>query len=155
MEEAVQPRKKSNIPLIVAAALVVACLCSCVTLVLTVGVGFYLLDVNSVSSPTFPAYDAPAVEAYDPNLPQGGYGDNALRKRVWDFILPMAEEDANCQSPLPAAAVIAVTVEPDSSGVWEEGWTLFCSNGPTPVFRIIFSPNPDGTINFSPGIISK
>ncbi len=72
----------------------------------------------------------PVDEEYDPTIPQGGRGDNALRKRVWDFILPMAETKAECESPLPAATVIITTVEPDNSGVWEEAWTLFCENGP-------------------------
>lgn len=163
-ESVVQPAKKSNIPLIVGAALVVACLCGCVTLTLTVGTGFFFL--NQASDPVQPIYVEPiqpvdpfeaieTPEPYDPNLPQGGYGDNKLRGKVWDFILPMAERDANCQNPTPLATWIEVTVEPDASGVWEEHWTLICENGPTPVFRIIFTPNPGGIINFSPGLFSK
>jgi len=97
----------------------------------------------------------PADEEYDPTLPQGGRGDNELRKRVWDFVTSLAEDDADCKKTLPAAAIIVVTEEPDSTGVWEEGWTLFCENGPTPVYRVIFTPNSNGTINFSPGLISK
>ncbi len=153
MEDAVvQPAKKSNIPIIVGAALVVACLCGCVTLALTVGTGFFFL--NQASEPVQPIY-VETDEPFDPNLPQGGYGDNQLRGQVWDFILPMAERDANCQNPTPIATFIEVSVEPDGSGVWEERWTLVCENGPMPVFRIIFTPNPGGIVNFSPGLISK
>jgi len=94
-------------------------------------------------------------EAFDPNIPQGGRGDNALRKRVWEFILPMAEEQAGCVSPLAIISVLTVTSEPDSAGVWEETWEVFCENGSNPVFRIIFTPNSDGTVNFSPGLINK
>ncbi len=107
----------------------------------------------------------PVDEEYDPAIPQGGRGDNELRKRVWDFVASLAEDDADCKNPLPAAAIIVVTEEPDSAGVWteepdsagvwEEGWTLFCENGSTPIYRVIFTPNSNGTINFSPGLISK
>ncbi|MFZ5881846.1 MAG: hypothetical protein ACOY0R_20960 [Chloroflexota bacterium] len=165
MEESMaQPARKSNIPLIVGAALVVACLCGCVTLTLTVGTGFFFL--NQASAPVQPIYVEPiqpvdpfeaigTPEIFDPNLPVGGYTDNKLRGKVWDFILPMAERDADCENPTPMATMIEVTVEPDASGVWEEHWTLVCGNGPMPVFRIIFTPNPGGIINFSPGLISK
>ncbi len=108
------------------------------------------VEPDSLYLPTMPV-----DEEYDPTLPQGGRGDNELRKRVWDFVTSLAEKNADCQNPLPAAAIIVVTEEPDSAGVWEEGWTLFCENGPAPVYRVIFTPNSNGTINFSPGLISK
>ncbi len=182
MESISQPQKKSNIPIIVVVSLLVACCCSTVILCLILGTGFFALSRAAVPDqfpidsfdpiPTETAEDeiepsttespantyiptAAVDEPFDPTLPQGGRGDNALRKRVWDFIVSLAEEDAGCISPLPAAAIIVVTEEPDSSGVWEEGWTLFCDNGPTPIYRIIFTSNPDGNINFSPGLISK
>ncbi|MCA2001375.1 MAG: hypothetical protein LDL51_05895 [Chloroflexi bacterium] len=108
------------------------------------------IEPDSLYLPT-----VPVGEEYDPTLPQGGRGDNELRKRVWDFVTSLAENDADCQNPLPAASIIVVTEEPDSAGVWEEGWTLFCENGPTPVYRVIFTPNSNGTINFSPGLVGK
>lgn len=153
-EPVVQSQKKSNVPLIVGAALVTACLCGCVVLVLVGGVGFFLLDSSSMGTPVQPMY-VEQDEPFDPNLPQGGYGDSKLRGKVWNFILPMAERDANCENPTPLATLIEVSTEPDASGVWEERWTLVCGNGPMPVFRIIFTPNPGGIINFSPGLISK
>ncbi|MDD2920699.1 MAG: hypothetical protein PHQ36_00290 [Anaerolineales bacterium] len=169
MESVSEPKKKTtNIPVIIAVAIIVACCCSAAVLCLITGVGMFSLDwVTSATPPSFD-YDFPteepgnpviptaeAEEPYDPNIPQGGRGNNELRKRVWDFVTSLAEDDADCKNPLPAATIIVVSKEPDGDGVWEEGWTLFCGNGPTPVYRIIFTPNPDGAINFSPGLISK
>jgi hypothetical protein len=182
MESTSQPQKKSNIPIIVVISLIVACCCGAVTLCLIVGTGIFALNRTTIpdpfpiesfdpipteaaedgfepfptESPEKPFIPTAAVdEPYDPALPQGGRGDNALRKRVWDFVVSLAEGDADCKSPLPAAAIIEVTEEPDNSGIWEEAWTLFCDNGSTPIYRIIFTSNPDGNINFSPGLISK
>jgi hypothetical protein len=177
-----EPQKMSGNLVLIIAVLVFVFICCCVV-ALCLGTGAFLfMRADDVSSPQpieqfeLPAFEEPAEqsepylpdepqnsflptvpvdEEYDPALPQGGRGDNALRKRVWDFVLRMAESKAACENPLPAATVIVVTVEPDASGVWEETWTLFCGNGPTPVFRVIFTPNENGTINFSPGLISQ
>ena len=182
MESVSQPKKAtSNIPIIVVVSIIVACCCSAITLCLCLGTGFFALSQTSTTNPppidleSFPTIipeepfeslptespsdlfiPTPATnEPFNPNLPQGGRGDNALRERVWDFVTSLAKDDADCNSPLPSATIIVETVKPDNSGVWEETWTLFCENGPTPVYRIIFTPNPDGNINFSPGLISK
>lgn len=163
MEPISNPQKKSNIPIIAAVSVVFACCCGTVILCLIAGAGFFALNRTSYSldshqtTPTesFDNMFPPTSEPFDPNIPQGGRGDNALRKRVWDFIVPMAEEQAGCVSPLAIISVLTVTSEPDSAGVWEETWEVFCENGSNPVFRIIFTPNSDGTINFSPGLINK
>jgi hypothetical protein len=163
----VQPGKKSNTLIIVIAAIVVLCCCGALVIGGVVALGTSLFSFSSWQSgaPELPIpgegwdeewdFEQPfEEEAYDPSIPQGGLGDNDLRRRVWDFITPMAASKAGCEDPIPAATVIVVT-EPLKDGVWTEGWTLFCSNGPTPVFRIIFTTQSSGAVNFSPGLISK
>lgn len=174
-------RVSRNIPIIIVAVLVVFLVCCIVALCLGMGAFVFTRAAQTSSSQPVELFELPAFEEpseqidpyfpdepepsflptvpveeeYDPTLPQGGRGDNALRKRVWDFVVRMAESKAACENPFPAATIIVVTVEPDASAVWEEAWTLFCENGPTPVFRIIFTPNENGTINFSLGLISQ
>jgi hypothetical protein len=181
MESMSQPQKKSNIPIIAVIVGITAGLCGAVILCSIAGMGFLYVNRMKTAHPTldssepiptdtlqspFESLPTEASESlfiptaavdkpFDSTLPQGGRGDNALRKRVWDFVVSLAEDDAGCKSPLPAAAIIVTTEEPDSSGVWEEAWALFCDNGSTPIYRIIFTPNSDGNINFSPGLISK
>lgn len=154
----VQPeKKKNNTLIIVIVALLVACCCGILIIVGVVALGRSLLDFSKmqpeIPSITVPEGSGPVEEPYDASIPQGGLGNNDLRLRVWNFITPMAKDDAGCENPVPAATVIAIT-EGLKDGVWTEDWTLFCENGTMSVYRIVFSTNSDGTINFSPAAIS-
>jgi hypothetical protein len=135
MEEAVQPQKKSQKPLIVA-ALIVAGLCGCVLLVLAVGTGFYFLNSSKTDDPVPPVYND--ADGYT------GNADELLRTDALNLIGIYEETKTGCADLSLVSGEMLVFPDPAGDGSWQETWQVdACGN--LRVYTVSFTPTSGGT----------
>jgi hypothetical protein len=75
----------------------------------------------------------------------GGYADPALQQNVWNTIVSF-QKTTGCDQITSLS--ITVQQEPDTQGVWIEGW-LVNQCGMAQTYRIRFAPDPSGGTVFA------
>lgn len=153
--------KKSNTALIIGIVVVVLLCCCC--LLLAVGAyvgrsqfngGFPGLNSLNSGSPSSSGSNASGGALVPgglgtttnlPGVPSGGKGDDAQRTTAWGFLVVAAATDG-CSTTGPKAdsTTINVSQQPDSSGAWQEEWTVTCDSGSTKTYVVAF---PSGDAN--------
>ncbi len=76
----------------------------------------------------------------------GGLGDNLLKTDVWNSIVQAYASQKSCQDV--TSTQIEVRQPPDSSGAWQEAWTVMAC-GQTNVLVIDFTPSADGGTDYT------
>ena len=148
--------KKSNTGLIIGIVVVVLLCCCC----LIVALGGYaytryqasVLQINNALStpgaiaPSVPGTSGLGTNTNIPGIPSGGKGDDAQRSGAWAFLLTAAAMDGcTTTGNIKADSTkIAVTQQPDSSGAWQEEWTVTCDSGSAKTYVVAF---PSGDAN--------
>lgn len=145
--------KKSNTGLIIGIVVVVLLCCCCLLL----AIGAYaarsqfstgLSGFNPGGSAASGGALAPGGTGTTTNLPgvpSGGKGDDAQRTAAYGFLVVAAATDG-CSTTGPKADSVKIDVsqQPDSSGAWQEEWTVTCDSGSTKTYVVAF---PSGDAN--------
>jgi hypothetical protein len=76
---------------------------------------------------------------------EGGRGDNLLKSDVWKSIIGFYASSRSCTDVTNTK--IEVTQVPDSSGVWQEDWTVIAC-GQTEILKVKFTPSPQGGTDY-------
>lgn len=154
-----EPKNNRNIIIGVVVALVLCCCC----LVTAVG-GYYGYQAYVAAQQAvedFQDFEIPTTVPFDPGdpnatpfspgfddsgqLPAGGLADEETRLFAWASV-QLVGIMSGCDTPTAEGTVIAVTQQPDASGVWREDWTVNCGDGTTMTFPIKFTPE-NGIVN--------
>lgn len=161
--------KKSNTGLIIGIVVAVILCCCCAIIigaVVALGptIGNVFSSVNDLQkqltampeipiAPLAPEGTAepssPMIPTISPDvIPQGGLGDDVLRAQAWAYSLFLVAT-SGCTSPVAKDTTIEVISKPDSSGAWQEKWTIACDGAsPVPV-DITFTPSSSGGTDIS------
>ena len=168
-----EPPKKSNTGLLIGIVVAVLLCCCCLIggtiLVLSVmgpavnnvfsTINEGLLTPVAPDSEDFPSIpELPTDEQGNPTLPlspfgygglipQGGLGDDLLRADTWAVIAVAAL--SGCAAIDASQTTIEVVQQPDSSGAWQEKWTVVCDDGTKKSFDVTFTPSAQGGIDIS------
>ena len=150
--------KKSNIGLIIGIVVVVLLCCCC--LIALGGIAYARYQANSTISninnqlstpgtmPSVPGTGGSGLGTNTniPGIPSGGKGDDVQRSSAWAFLLTSAAMDGCTTSGNIKAdsTKINVTQQPDSSGAWQEEWTVTCDSGSPKTYVVAF---PSGDAN--------
>ncbi|MCX6065520.1 MAG: hypothetical protein NT121_07170 [Chloroflexi bacterium] len=165
----VEQPKKSKTGLIIGIVVAVILCCCCVIIIgaavaLGPTIGNVFSSVNDLQKqltamPEIPLAPSapdgteepsrPVMPTISPDvIPQGGLGDDVLRAQAWAYSLFLVAT-SGCTSPVAKDTTIEVTSKPDSSGVWQEHWTIACDgDSPVPV-DITFTPSSSGGTDIS------
>ncbi len=151
METPVQDApKKSNTGLIIGIVVVVL-LCCCCVLILGGVVGYSRYQAASALSginSQLPTSNGTGTTTTTniPGIPSGGKGDDAQRSAAWGYLVIAAATDGcSTSGPKADSTKIAVTKDPDSSGAWQEEWTVTCDSGSEKTYTVAF-PSGDANI---------
>lgn len=96
-------------------------------------------DPDSSDTPAAPDFN------FDQFAPKGGLGDDTTRITAW-AIVQFSGILSGCSTPMVDDTTIAVTQQPDSSGVWREDWDVNCGDNTRKTFHLKFTPQ-DGSVN--------
>ena len=175
MEPAFPPEpQKSNKGLMIGvggiAIVVLLCCCCAIVVIAALSimgpvVGNVFSSINdSLLTPSVPDFsnlpatpdlsDIPTIPANPSDLvPQGGRGDEILRASAWAQVILTTSLEGCSYNPNPSDTQIEVTQEPDSSGAWEEQWTVVCDDGAKKPYNVTFKPSAGGNteINVTSG----
>ncbi len=99
-------------------------------------------DPNDPNSPTIPIPNFDSSDA-----PQGGLTDDSTRIVAWSTVQIFAAIQG-CATPTAEGTIISITQEPDSSGVWQEEWTVNCGDDTSQLFNLTLTPE-NGIVNVS------
>ncbi len=102
-------------------------------------------DASTTALPSDQALSAATPEAPSVGPVDGGRGDDILKTDVWNSIVGFYASSRNCTDV--ASTKIDVTQAPDSSGVWQEEWTVLAC-GETTVLKVKFTPSPQGGTDY-------
>lgn len=98
--------------------------------------------------------DEPTEEAWQPetwetesDVPIGGLGDDVLRRDVWESILSVTA----CQTATASDVVIVV----DDFEALTESWFLYCQEGDTEQYVIVYEELPGGGVDFVIGRVRE
>jgi len=145
--------KKNNTTMIIIAVVAVIVLCCC-----CLAVGGYAYSryaaakaLSGLNSPFPGGSTAPGGSGAPGGLPSGstagtvptgGLGDEVARTTAWGYALSaiVQNDPTSCTSPDAGSTTIEVTKKPDSSGAWQERWTVACGGGSTIPVDITFTP---------------
>lgn len=111
----------------------------CIVVALGVVFGVPLVQM-ALESPT-----PTGVATASPGPAEGGRGDGLLKSDVWNSILGFYSSNRNCTDVTNTK--VEVTQVPDSSGVWQEDWSVVAC-GETAVLTIKFTPSPQGGTDY-------
>ncbi len=143
----VNPSHKFILP--IAGVLILSC---CFLFALS-GVFLYPTVKNKVSNLFATPQPVPEVELDPANAggaaggpAGGGLGDSQLKADVWNSILSSYASQKYCKDV--TSVQIEVSRPPDSSGAWQEAWTVMAC-GQTNVLLIDFTPSPEGGTDYS------
>ena len=95
--------------------------------------------------PDQPSGSAPATPGSSTGRLEGGLTDPLLRAQVWSTIESFHTNVRGCDEVRPVN--IEVTQQPDSSGSWEEAWSIVAC-GQAKVLKITFTVPPDGGVYY-------
>lgn len=147
------PRTESEIPagknrtllMIIAAVVIVCCCC------LIIGVVGYInyFTIRSLETQEAPFFEStvPADPDMDTEVgepPEGGLGNEILRKDTWD-IVASAAIGQGCDRPIGANSTIDVLQEPED-GAWLEEWTVICRSGDSYAYEVEYLHDDTGVI---------
>ena len=136
--------KKNNTTLIIVVVVVVVLLCCCL---IAAGAFVYsryaagkaLSNINSQMATAMPGGSVPGGLPSG-SVPTGGNGDDVTRAEAWtSAIAAVVPTNPTCV-PDATKTTIDVTKQPDSSGAWQERWTVDCGGGTTVPVDITFTP---------------
>lgn len=158
METPNQPEpKKSNTGLMIGigGVVVVALLCCCAVTVIAMltimgpAIGRTFSSINDAMTPSMPGFPTMPPDSDFPQtpsdmVPQGGRGDEVLRASAWGYVLISAAVDGCSFNAEASETTIEITQEPDSSGEWEERWTVVCDDGSEKPYQVTFTPSAGG-----------
>jgi hypothetical protein len=139
--------KNRNIIIIVAAVVVLGCLC------VAAGIAGFFAFTTISSKTTVPIQPTeiitpleatPQTDTSIGDPPVGGKGNDILRNDTWKVVAPAAV-GLGCDQPIGADSTIEVLQEPDSAGHWTEKWTVVCHSGKTYAFQVDFILDSTGT----------
>jgi len=98
--------------------------------------------------------DEPTEEAWQPetwetesDVPIGGLGDDVLRRDVWESILSVTA----CETVTASDVVIVV----DDFEALAESWFLYCQEGDTEQYVIVYQELPGGGVDFVIGRVRE
>jgi len=151
--------KKSNTGLIIGIVVVVL-LCCCCLLVAIGGYGYSRYQAASALSGINSGLPgstggtggsggggSTGTVTNIPGIPSGGKGDDAQRSAAYGFVVIAAATDGcSTSSPKADSTKISVSQQPDSSGAWQEEWTVVCDSGSNKTYVVAF---PAGDANIS------
>jgi hypothetical protein len=141
--------KKKNTPMIIGAVVVVILCCCCLIGLGAFGYSRYvagkaLTDFNNQVATSMPNGSSPSLPSGSTagTVPTGGLGDEITRTTAWGYALTaiVQKDPMSCQQPDAADTTIEVTKQPDSSGVWQERWTVACGGGTSIPVDLTFTP---------------
>jgi hypothetical protein len=78
-------------------------------------------------------------------LPDGGLADPLLKGQVWGTVTSFYRNMRGCNEVTSSA--IEVVLPPDSSGSWEEAWSILACKVPA-VLTIKFTVTDDGGVYY-------
>ena len=155
------PKKNNTVIIIVVAVVVVLC-CCCLIGLGAFGYSRYmagkaLTNFNQIATempsgmPTMPSTGGGSGGSGTGagQIPTGGLGDEITRTAGWGYALStiVQADPMSCQQPDAASTTIEVTKQPDSSGAWQERWTVACGGGKTIPVDLTFTPAGAGLFN--------
>jgi hypothetical protein len=166
---AAAPAPRSNTALIIVIAIVVVAIGCCVVGVGAFAYSRYVAAGNSLPgmsgqiatavSSGSPATGLPSDATAAPVLqsgsssttPSGGLGDEITRTMAWGRALSaiFQANPMSCQAPDAANTSIEVTQQPDSSGTWQERWTVACDGASAIPVDMTFTPSSGGMFNIN------
>lgn len=149
----IEPVKKNQTPLIIAAVAIVLC-CCCLVLAVA-GYSFFGV-ARSTTQPELPFQPTPDTQVPSTNpgdyetptstdigeAPTGGLGNDILRNDTWTYVAAAAQGQG-CDQPISADTTIDVLQEPQN-GVWVEQWNVACASGDTYSYEITFTLDDTG-----------
>ena len=149
MQAGTSAPKKNNTTLIIVVVVVVVLLCCCLIAAGAFAYSRYaagkaLSNINSQMATAMPGGSVPSgsVPGGLPSgsVPTGGRGDDVTRAEAWtSAIAAVVPTNPTCV-PDATKTTIDVTKQPDSSGAWQERWTVDCGGGTTVPVNITFTP---------------
>jgi len=140
--------KKNNTTLIIVVVVVVVLLCCCLIVVAAFAIPAitrgWFSPMNFQMPTAMPGGSVPggSVPGGLPSgsVPTGGRGDDVTRAEAWtSAIAAVVPTNPTCV-PDATKTTIDVTQQPDSSGAWQERWTVDCGGGTTVPVDIAFTP---------------
>ncbi len=146
------PQKKSNTGLIIGIVVVVLLCCCC----LIAGGGFaYYRSMQAATAFSSFATSMPSVPSGSgaggaggavAGIPTGGNGNETDRAQAWTMALAAIVQNnpMSCTQPDADKTTIDVTKQPDSSGAWEEQWTVACDGADSIKVDVTFTPAGGG-----------
>jgi hypothetical protein len=150
------PPKKSNTTMIIIIVIVVVLCCCCLVIVggyATMGPAINNVfssvnqGLNNPGAPSLPGngtVPTPNISIPSSQVPSGGKGDDIQRAEAWGYVVTASALNA-CYATDASKTTIAVTTQPDSSGAWQEKWTVACSDGSNKSYDVSFTPGGGGT----------
>jgi hypothetical protein len=107
--------------------------------------GTQSVDVTTATLPADQSVNPASTATPTVGPAAGGRGDSLLKTDVWNSIVGFYASSRNCTDV--ASTKIDVTQIPDSSGVWQEDWTVLAC-GQTEVLKVKFTPRPQGGTDY-------
>ena len=98
-----------------------------------------MTNINSQMATAMPGGSVPGGLPSG-SVPTGGRGDDVTRAEAWTSAIAAVMPTNPTCVPDATQTTIDVTQQPDSSGAWQERWTVDCGGGTTVPVDIAFTP---------------
>jgi hypothetical protein len=111
--------------------------------------GQALTGFNSQVATTMPIGSPspfPTTGSNTGTIPSGGLGDEITRATAWESAITaiLQVDPSSCISPDGAQTTILVTHKKNSSGAWQERWTVACDGASSIPVDMTFTPAGGG-----------